>query len=403
MENNMIINRPTYMKLLKEFQDSDAVKIITGIRRSGKTFLMNMFINQLKDEGITSDQIIHINFEDLAFNEIKTEMDLYHYVHAHENKNKKNYLFFDEIQHVQNWEKAINSFRVDMNADIYLTGSNSRLLSGELATLLTGRYVELKVFPLSFKEYYDFNHGNVENRYQLFTQYLTDGGFPAVAVAPNEDLKNALKRGIFDSVVLRDIAMRAKVRDDRAIVAIINYLMGEIGSPISARNISNTLKSNGFTTSPTTVNAYLNLLEQSYLFYRTKKYDIRGKKLLNSLGKYYVADTGLRNMQLNKNYHDNLGHQIENVVYIELLRRGYSVDVGDYSGKEIDFVAKKGDLIQYYQVTEHIPENSTRETDNLRFIPDGYQKIVLSLSQFDTGSIDGIEIKYLLDWLIKDE
>lgn len=398
----MMIKRDKYLKFLKQFKDNEAVKVITGIRRSGKTTLMNMFIDYLKQEGIQDDQIIHINFENLAFNDIKDEMDLFHYVHDHENKLKKNYLFFDEIQHVQNWQKAIDSFRVDMDADIYITGSNAHLLSGELATLLAGRYVELKIYPLSFKEYYDFKQGTPENRYQLFTDYITDGGFPAVDLAPSEDLKTALKQGIFDSVVLRDIALRAHTRDDQAIVAIIEYLMGELGSPVSATNISHTLKSNGFKTTTSTVISYLNLLEQSYLFYKAKRYDIRGKKMLNAMGKYYVADTGLRNTRLNKNYRDNLGHQIENIVYLELLRRGYKVDVGDYSGKEIDFVARKGQQVEYYQVTERLPENSTRETDNLRFIPDGYQKIVLSLSQFDAGIIDGIQVRYLLDWLLDD-
>ncbi len=397
----MLIQRNKYLTFLKEFQDNDAIKVITGIRRSGKTTLMNIFIDYLKKSGIQDDQIIHINFENLAFNNIKDEMDLYHYVHAHENKAKKNYLFFDEIQHVQNWEKAINSFRVDMDADIYVTGSNAHLLSSELATLLSGRYVELKVYPLSFKEFYDFKHGTAETRYRLFTEYVTDGGFPAVAIAPSEDLKNALKQGIFDSVVLRDIALRAHTRDDQAIVAIIEYLMSNLGSAISANNISNTLRSNGFKTTTSTVISYLRLLEQSYLFYQVKKYDIRGKKLLNTLSKYYIADTGLRNTRLNKDFHDDLGHQIENIVFIELLRRGYLVDVGDYSGKEIDFIARKGKEIKYYQVTEHLPENSNRETDNLKHIPDGYQKIVLSLSQFDAGDVDGVQVKYLLDWLLE--
>ena len=398
----MIIKRDRYLSFLKEFKNNEAIKVITGIRRSGKTFLMNMFIDELHQEGIDDDQIIHLNFEDLAYSDIKDAMDLYHYVHNHENKTKKNYLFFDEIQHVSDWEKAINSFRVDMDADIYITGSNAHLLSGELATLLAGRYVELKVYPLSFKEYYDFKQGTPQTTYQLFTQYIVDGGFPAVDIAPSEDLKNALKNGIFDSVVLRDIALRAHTRDDQAIVAIIEYLMGELGSSISATNISNVLKNNGFKTTPSTVISYLNLLEQSFLFYRARRYDIRGKKIMSTQSKYYVADTGLRNTRLNKDYHDNFGHQIENVVFMELLRRGYTVDVGDYSGKEIDFVARRGSEIKYYQVTERLPENSTRETDNLRFIPDGYQKEVLTLSQFDAGVVDGIQVKYLLDWLLEE-
>lgn len=399
----MIIPRPRYIKFLREFKNNEAVKIITGIRRSGKTFLMNMFIDELiNKDHIDKNQIIHINFENLAFNSIKNEMDLYNYVHKHEIKGKKNYLFFDEIQHVKNWQRAINSFRVDMDADIYVTGSNAFLLSGELGTLLAGRYVELKVYPLSFSEYYHYKQGKPETAYKIFTEYIEEGGFPAVATASNTDLQIALKKGIFDSVVLRDIALRTKSRDDKAIIAIIDFLMSEVGSSVSATKISNTLKSHGFKTTPSTVISYLKLLEQSFLFYQAKRYDIRGKKFLSTLSKYYVADTGLRNTELNKNYRDNFGHQIENIVYLELLRRGYSVDVGDYSGREIDFIARKGQKVEYYQVTEHLPENSTRETDNLKNISDGYQKFVLSLSQFDAGNVDGIRVEYLIDWLLEE-
>lgn len=397
----MIIQRPHYISFLRKFKDNEMIKVITGIRRSGKTFLMNMFIDELLKDGIKSEQIIHLNFEDLALRDIKNAEDLYHYVHDHEVKGKKNYLFFDEIQHVQHWEEAINSFRVDMDADIYVTGSNAYLLSGELATLLAGRYVELRVYPLSFKEYYNFKNGTPANAYQLFTEYITDGGFPAVDVAPSDDLKIVLKQGIFDSVVLRDIALRAKVRDDDVVIALIEYLMSEIGNSISANKIANTLKSNGYRTTASTVISYLDLLERSYLFYKAKRYDIRGKKLLNTQAKYYVADTGLRNTRLHRNFRDNIGHQIENIVYMELLRRGYTVDVGNYDKKEIDFIARKGQDVEYYQVTEHLPEDSKRETDNLRFIPDGYKKYVLSLSQFDSGSVDGITIKYLIDWLLE--
>lgn len=398
-----IIQRPSYMNFLKEFQDAtDTVKVLTGIRRSGKTYLMNMFIDHLKANGVGEDQITQINFEDFAYAEIKTAKDLYTYVHAHQNHQKRNYLFFDEIQHVQDWEKAINSFRIDMDADIYITGSNGYLLSGELATLLTGRYVELKVYPISFKEYYSFKQGTPETAYQLFQNYLSDGGFPAVDIAPNENLKTALKEGIFDSIILSDVALRANTRNDRALIAICNYMMSEVGNLLSATKIANALRSNGYNITPATVINYLNLLEQSYLFYQAKRYDLRGKKWLSTQSKYYVADTGLRNTHLHRSATDNLGHQLENIVYIELLRRGYTIDIGKFDDKEIDFIAHQGDSIEYFQITQQLPENSKRETENLRFIPDGYPKTVLTLNKLDTGNINGIKIEYVLDWLLED-
>ena len=395
------INRPQYMQFLEDFRDNEAIKVITGIRRSGKTFLMNMFIQKLKGDGIQDDQIIHINFENFAFIDIRNAKDLYDYVHQHQNHHKKNYLFFDEIQHVKEWEKAINSFRVDMDADIYITGSNAFLLSSELATLLTGRYVQLKVYPLSFKEYYNFKNGSPEKVYQLFKDYLLDGGFPAVDVAPNTNLKDALKRGIFDSIILSDVSSRLKANSDQALLAVCDYLMSEIGNLVSATKIANTLRSNGFKISTSTVINYLDLLQQSFLFYKTNRYDLRGKKWFSTQHKYYFVDNGLRNTLLNKDATDNLGHQLENVVYIELLRRGYSVDVGKYNDKEIDFIARKGSTIEYYQITQQIPDANKRETDNLRFIPDGYKKVVLTLNRFDTGNINGINVKYVLDWLLR--
>lgn len=396
-----LIQRPYYLDFLKKFKDvPDTVKVLTGVRRCGKTFLMNMFIDDLKRNGVTDDQIVYIDFEDFAFSELTTAKDLYVYVHQYQSQHARTYLFFDEIQHVQDWEKAINSFRVDMDADIYITGSNSQLLSGELATLLTGRYVELKVYPLSFSEFYVFKQGTPENAYQLFLDYLGQGGFPAVDIAPNTDLQVALKRGIFDSIVLNDIAIRANTRNDAAIIAIVNYMMSEIGNTLSASKISNTLRSNGQNITIATVSNYLKLLEQSFLFYKANRYDLRGKKWLSTQSKYYVVDNGLRNTQLHRSATDNLGHQIENVVYLELLRRGYLVDVGKLGDKEIDFVARKGETVEYYQIAQQIPENDQREVDNLRHIPDGYQKTILTLDRMHTGNVEGIQITYLLDWLL---
>lgn len=324
-------------------------------------------------------------------------------MHDHEVKGKKNYLFFDEIQNVKEWERAINSFRVDMDADIYVTGSNSHLLSGELSTLLAGRYVELTVFPISFAEFFNFKKGQPFQEKELFDEYLQTGGFPNAILAPDVDFKTTVLQDIFNTIMYRDIALRANTKNDRAIFAIAEYLMSEIGNPISANKIAGALRLTGFKTQPKSVINYLDLLEQAFIFYRARRYDIRGKRWLQTLSKYYVIDTSLRNVQLKRSSRDNLGHVLENIVFIELLKRGYKVDVGNYDNKEIDFLARKGDQIEYYQVTLHMPENSTRETDNLRFIPTAYPKTVLTLDQQDVGQVEGIQIKYVLDWLLEEE
>lgn len=295
----------------------------------------------------------------------------------------------------------MNAFRVDLDCDIYITGSNSALLSGDLATLLAGRYVELHVYPLSFKEYYDFKKGRPETAYQLFLNYVKDGGFPLIAMSEDEDVKQSIKQGIIDSVVLKDIVMRANIRDASTIIKLTEYLMSEVGSTINPNKIANTLRSNQVRISLPTVNNYLTLLTRAYVFYRAEKDDLRGKKYLQGKEKYYTVDTGLRNTFINKSGRDNFGNQLENIVYLELLRRGYRVTIGDYEGSEIDFVARKGGEVVYYQVTQRLPDNSTRETDDLRYIPDGYKKVVLTLNMFDAGSVDGIEIKYVVDWMLE--
>lgn len=395
-----MIERPHYLKFLNEFKDTEFVKVITGVRRSGKTYLMNMFIDELKENGIKPEQIIHINFESMRFAQIKNAQDLYDYVIKQASPTQKNYLLFDEIQHVDEWEKAVNSFRIDLNADIYVTGSNSHLLSGELATLLSGRYVELTVYPISFAEYFNYKKGQPFQENQLFNEYLELGGFPNSILAPSEDFRETVLSDIFNTIMYRDVALRANVKNNQTITALAEYMMSEIGNPISANKIAGMLKSEGFNISTDTVINYMNLLEQAFIFYKARRYDIRGKKWLQTLGKYYIVDTALRNIQLNRSPRDNIGHALENIVYIELRRRGYQVDVGNYENKEIDFLARKGKQIEYYQVTLQLPQNSTRETDNLRFIPDGFKKTVLSLNADDEGIIDGIEVKFVLDWLL---
>lgn len=398
----MIIQRPRYMEFLEKFKDNEQIKIITGIRRSGKTYIMKMFIDKLKkDDGVDSSNIIQMNFESFAFRKIKDADSLYQYVMDHKGSGKQ-YLFFDEIQHVNAWQEAINAFRVDLDCDIYVTGSNSSLLSGDLATLLAGRYVEMHVFPLSFSEYYNYHQGKSDTAYQLFLNYVQDGGFPLVSIATDAEVKASIKEGIIDSVILNDVLLRSRLRDETALLRLVGYLMSEVGNSISVSKIVSTLKSNQINVSNPTINTYLDLLKRAFVFYSAKNYDLRGRKYLSANEKYYVVDTGLRNTFINKSGRDSLGHQLEDIVYIELLRRGYQVDVGKYGSKEIDFVARKGDETVYYQVTQQLPENSKRETDNLRYIPDGYKKKVLTLNLLDQGTVDGIEVEYVIDWLLKN-
>lgn len=400
----MIIQRPRYMEFLEKFKDNEQIKIITGIRRSGKTYIMKMFIDKLqKEDNIKADDILQMNFESFAFRKITDADSLYQYVMDHKG-NGKQYLFFDEIQHVNGWQEAINAFRVDLDCDIYITGSNSSLLSGELVSVLAGRYVELHVFPLSFSEYYHFHEGKPETAYKLFMDYVQEGGFPLVSIATDNEVQTSIKQGIIDSVILNDVLLRSKIRDENALLRLVGYLMSEIGNSISVSKIAATLKSNHIDVSAPTITTYLSLLKRAFVFYSAKNYDLRGRKYLSSNDKYYVVDTGLRNTFINKSGRDNLGHQLENIVYLELLRRGYQVDIGKYDDKEIDFIAKKGkDDVTYYQVTQQLPTNSTRETDNLVRIPDGYKKEVLTLNLMDQGIIDGVEVKYVIDWLLENQ
>ncbi len=258
----------------------------------------------------------------------------------------------------------------------------------------------MHVFPLSFKEYFTFHKGSPETAYNLFLDYVKDGGFPLVSLTNDEDVKQSIKQGIIDSVILHDVIIRGNIRDESAITKIVDYLMSEVGNTISLRKMANTMKSNGDPISIPTLSTYLSLLERAFIFYRARRYDLRGHKILNSKDKFYIVDTGLRNTFINKSPQDNFGHQLENIVYIELLNRGYQVDIGQYDDKEIDFVARKGNEIIYYQVTLRLPDDSKRETDNLRFIPDGYKKVVLTLNMLDQGMVDGIQVKYVVDWLL---
>ena len=334
-----ILYRPVYLNRLKKHQNSEFIKVITGVRRSGKTFVLEMFRRHLQESGVAEAQIVFLNFESMQHQALRTAKALYRYVMERAVAGQKMYLFFDEIQRVAGWEDAVNSLRVDLDADIYLSGPNSPLLSGELATLLVGSMVEIPVFLLSFQEYIQFRRfKGVPNT--LFPEYVQRGGFPATALVDDDEVHRTILDGIFNSILLQDVSERANLRNDGILSRLATFLLSETGNSIFINNIANTLKNEGAGVSNNAIAKYVNLLEQASIFYQARRYDLRSKAYLRA--KYYTVDTGLRNATLNKSFRDNFGHQIENIVFIELLRRGYQVDVGSYDNTEINFITKKG-------------------------------------------------------------
>lgn len=392
-----IIKREAYLKKLLPMIDTEFIKVITGVRRSGKSYLLLMLKDYLTERGILPERIVYLNFEYPKNHKLLDYDSLFAYLEDKLSENEKTYLLFDEIQEVKDWQKLINGLRAAYNVDIYLTGSNASLLSGELATYLTGRYVEIKMMPLSYDEFLDFK--SEQDTEDPFTEYLKYGGFPSVALIANEQLKQDVLSGIYDSVLLRDVDQRTNVRNKAMLTNIANYLMNNIGQLTNPNKIANTLTSKGIKVNRNTIESYLKLLEDAFLFYKAPRYDIRGKEYLTRPSKYYLVDLGFIDSQLHKS-NSNIGARVENLVYLSLKQRGYSVFVGQFDGKEIDFVATNSSETLYIQVTDHIPENSTRETDNLIHIPTGYRKILVTNNRFDVGNYEGIQIVYITDFLL---
>ena len=430
-------NLPIYLNKLIAFQDTEPVKVITGIRRCGKSSLLKLMIQHLKTTGIPNDQIITMNFESFAFKDMSAD-EIYHYVSARALSSKRMYLFFDELQRVPAWEEAINAFRVDLDCDIYVTGSNAFLLSSEYATILSGRCVEIKMLPLSFREFLDFHNFSLQQtpsafggthteivdisgqHYTLreaFNAYMRYGGMPGIAdVGLDQDKALTLLDGIYSTVIVRDILEREKRRGQRQLTdpillrKIILFLADNIGSTVSLSSVGNTLVNEGLlediprkgAPSTHTVQAYVNALLESYFFYEIKRFDIKGKKFLRTLGKYYIVDIGLRNYLLGFRNRDS-GHAIENIVYFELLRRGYDVAIGKLGDQEIDFIATKADEKCYIQVTESMQSNTTRQRElaPLQKIRDNHEKLVLSLEPGLDDNYDGIRSLNLVEWLLE--
>ncbi len=405
-----LIDRPTYLQQLIEHKDVDLVKIVTGIRRCGKSSLLDLFHQYLSDNGIDDRHIIHMNLESLRYRDLTDYLAFYDYVSERIPKGGKTYLIFDELQAIEHWEKAIEAFRLDHNVDIYITGSNAYLLSTEFSTLLSGRYVEIRMLPLSFKEFLTF-YGpapaiTIEEKFQRYLQF---GGMPILREYQfNETRSEQALEGIYSTVVLRDILQRNKQADQGTLQKLVLFLCSNIGSITSPNSIGNVLSHGGAIQSGKgknvagkTVDRYLSMLHSAFIFYPVSRYDVKGKQLLKTLEKNYIIDMGFRNMLLG--YRDaDRGHILENIVFLELLRREYRVYVGKIGGAEIDFVAEKPKDKLYIQVTESMlsPETRERELKPLRMIPDNYEKIILSMDRSYIDSYDGIRSLYLIDWLL---
>ena len=401
-----MILRKTYLKKLIDAKDTEFIKVITGVRRSGKSTLLLMFKDYLINNGIKNDNIIYINFESAIYDDIKNYKDLYNYIN-NKIKSDKVYILLDEIQNVESWEKAINSFKVDFDVDIYITGSNAYLLSSELSTLLSGRYIEIKMYPLSFKEYLLFNNYDNNNIEDKFNEYLKYGGLPAITlIKKNNELVLSYLNDIYNTIVKKDIIDRNNIKDTALLENIIKYLANNIGSPISSSKISDYLNSNKIVNKSNhqTIDNYLGMLEKSFIMYKADRTDIKSKALLKTLGKYYISDTGIRNIILGfRNI--NEGHLLENVVYLELLRRGFKVSIGKTNDYEVDFVAKNPNTIKYYQVTRTLVDEKvkTRELRSLENIDDNYEKTILTMDKTINNDYNGIKVINIIDWLLQNE
>jgi hypothetical protein len=382
--------------------DTEFIKVITGVRRSGKSYLLLMIKNMLLERGVKEQCIIYINFENPDNAHLLLEKNLYDFVKLNKPDSGKVYLLFDEIQEVNEWQKQVNGMRVAFDCDIYLTGSNASLLSGELATYLTGRFVEIKMLPLSFSEYLMFKNLENGDSSRYFQDYVQYGGFPSVVLQDDAQLKKDVLNGIYQSILWRDVAFRSDIREPDTLERIARFLIDNIGHSVTTNKIANTIRSSGKKISNVTVDAYLKLLEDSFLFYKAQRYDIRGKEYLKSQAKYYVSDLGIVLSALKKTQ-SNRGSKIENIVFLELKRKGYEVFVGKYDAKEIDFVALRMDQTLYIQVTDQLPDESDRETDNLLYLPTGHKKMVITNHWENVGTIDGIEIVHVVDFLLGND
>lgn len=397
-----MIKRPLYTEKLKKYKDQPLVKVVTGIRRCGKSVLFQLYIDELKEMGIPDSNIICIKFTSYNENPVTDDTGLYDYVLQRIKKSRMDYgcyVFLDEIQEIDNWEKAVNALMEDEQCDVYVTGSNSKLLSSEISTYLSGRYVQIPVFPLSFKEYLDFKTDSTFSNKELLNQYIRLGGFPVIAAGDFDDADAyQIAEGIFSSVITRDIAIRHSINNMELFNRTIFFIFENIGKTFSANSIVKFLKNEKRSLSVETIYNYIDWLEQAFVIYRCRRYDIQGKEILKTQEKFYIADPVLKYSRLGYDP-KNISAILENVVYFELKRRGFDVYIGKYNDLEIDFIGVNKDNKIYIQVCRSIPENSDREINNLLKIKDHYPKYVVTLDEYDVGVYEGINIIHLVDFL----
>lgn len=397
----MIVQRKEYLDTLKKWREKQIIKVVTGVRRCGKSTLFSLYINYLIDTGVSKNQIIYVNLEEIEHENLLDYKALYDYIKERLVKGKCTYIFIDEVQQCKFFEKAVDSLYIKENVDLYITGSNAVMLSGELATLLSGRYIEISMLPLSFTEYLDFS--KEKDIRTAFNDYLRYGSFPYVAGLEKKDTTiRTYLEGIYNTILIKDVATREGITDISVLESIIKFLSSNIGSPVSAKKVSDTINSSGRKISVNTVDSYIRALSQSYVFYKADRYDIKGKQYLKTLGKYYIVDTGLRNMLLTGSASD-LGHLLENLVYLELMRRGYKIHIGKLIDKEIDFVVSGVKGVEYYQVSASVLDKNTmtRELSPLMKISDNHPKYLLTLDDIiPNANYNGILHTNLIEWLL---
>ena len=409
------IDRKEYLDFLVKSKDRQIIKVVSGVRRCGKSTLFEIYKDFLLENGVAKNQIISINFEDMDYEELTDYKKLYEYIKSKMIENKRNYIFLDEIQHVDKFEKVVDSLFIKENTDLYITGSNAYFMSSELATLLSGRYIELKMLPLSFKEYYQAKleyekMEQKENRIlkiliQYYNEYIVNSSFP-YTLQLDSDLKNIHEylRGIYNSVLLKDIVARLKISDVMRLESVVKYIFDNIGNLTSLSKIANTLTSMGRKTDAKTIEKYIRGLTDSLLVHEVSRYNIKGKEFLSTLSKYYIVDLGLRQMILG-NRNIDMGHILENVIYLELIRRKGNVYVGQFDKNEIDFVVINSNEIEYYQVALTILDENTlkRELDAFKNIKDNYPKYLITLDDVMVNTdYDGIKVVNALEWLLRN-
>lgn len=396
-----MIRRDNYLKKIIGYRGKKIIKVITGIRRCGKSTLLEMYKNYLIDDGVAENSIISINFDDMRNADLLDYKVLYS--HLDEKVGEGFYtIILDEIQNVENFQFVVNSLFLRDNVDIFITGSNAYMLSGELATYLSGRYIEINVLPLSFREFV-IHKGMSDNLQKAYRQYIELGSFPYLLQLDDTSQIQEYLRGIYSTVVLKDILSRNKIGDVMMLESIISFMLDNIGNIVSTKKISDTMTSLGRKINVRTVESYLTALVESYILYEVKRYDVKGRQHLKTLGKYYVVDIGFRNLLLGNKGLD-IGFVLENIVYLELIRRGYSVFIGKVGLLEIDFVVSKGNEYKYYQVSASVRDSSTleRELKSLRAVSDSYEKFVLTLDDDPVRDYNGIKVMNVLDFLVEN-